>query len=123
MADGEDGRETSRVNMERLKEMSDGTEEGVRELAQVYLKQTSELLGKIERAAQDGRTGEVRMLAHKCIGSSAFCGMRTMVSLFENLEKAGEGNRLDEAQRLAGEAKRELELVKQQLPISWGRRP
>jgi CheY-like chemotaxis protein/nitrogen-specific signal transduction histidine kinase len=100
------------VDMERLLEFTDGSAENLRELATLYLDQTSGQIEQLEAAVQAKAADEVRRLAHSCAGASATCGMRRLVPLLRELEKQGcEGN-LTTASQVCAEAGREFENIR-----------
>ena len=81
--------EDAPVDMSRLLDFTDGDPENLRELVTLYLSQTEEQLDRLEAAVQAGAAQEVRRLAHSCAGASATCGMRRLVPLLRELERAG----------------------------------
>lgn len=80
---------TAPVDLDRLREMTDGTEAGIRELIELYLEQTASQLEQIVDAVRSGRAGDVRRIAHSCAGASATCGMKEIVPLLRELERRG----------------------------------
>ncbi|MCU0782763.1 MAG: response regulator [Verrucomicrobia bacterium] len=77
------------VDMERLKDFTDGNADSLRELITLYLQQTSTQVEQLEAAVAANQPQEVRRLAHSCAGASATCGMRRLVPLLRELEKQG----------------------------------
>ena len=74
------------VDMEHLREMMDGDEAALREIVEMFLGQTSELIFQLTAAVRDGDADTVRRLAHKGAGSSATCGAMSMVPPLRKLE-------------------------------------
>ena len=81
--------EDAPVDMSRLLDFTDGDPDNLRELATLYLDQTEQQLEQLEAAVQAESASEVRRLAHSCAGASATCGMRGLVLLLRELERAG----------------------------------
>ena len=63
------------VDLDRLREMTDGDSQSVRDLVDVYLDQADELIGSLHAAIQANSASDVVRWAHKLGGSSATCGM------------------------------------------------
>lgn len=93
----------SPVDMEHLREMVDGDEVAMREIVEMYLTQTSELIRQLAAAVREGNAEGVRQLAHKCAGSSATCGAMGMVPPLRELESRGQKRDLAGARALAEE--------------------
>jgi CheY-like chemotaxis protein len=100
------------VDMERLHDFTDGNPESLKELANLYIKQTSEQLEQLQTAVKAGSTQDVRRLAHSCAGASATCGMRQLVPLLRELERQGYEGNLTSAPRLSIEALKEFERIR-----------
>jgi HPt (histidine-containing phosphotransfer) domain-containing protein len=96
------------VDLERLREVTDGTEAGLRELVNLYLDQTTGQLAQLARAVAENQPGEVRRIAHSCAGASATCGMTDIVPLLRELERQGFEGRLTTAEELLAGAQREF---------------
>jgi CheY-like chemotaxis protein/HPt (histidine-containing phosphotransfer) domain-containing protein len=102
----------SPVEMERILEFTEGKPENLRELIQLYLKQTGDQITQLRAAVQASQPQEVRRLAHSCAGASATCGMRRLVSTLRELERQGIENQLTNAQEMSEEACREFERIR-----------
>jgi CheY-like chemotaxis protein len=81
--------EESPVDMDRLNDFTEGNPDSLRELATLYLQQTTEQLAQLKAAVAALTAPDVRRIAHSCAGASATCGMRRMVPLLRELEKQG----------------------------------
>ncbi|TAK97248.1 MAG: hybrid sensor histidine kinase/response regulator, partial [Verrucomicrobia bacterium] len=103
------------VDMERLKDFTDGNEENLRELVTLYLKQTSAQLEELDLAVQANQTADVRRVAHSCAGASATCGMARIVPLLRELEMQGHDGKLNGADDLMKQVHREYELISKKL--------
>jgi CheY-like chemotaxis protein/HPt (histidine-containing phosphotransfer) domain-containing protein len=102
----------SPVDLERLNELSGGDEAGVRDLAELYLNQTTGQLNELERAVAAKAVQEVERLAHKSAGASATCGMNAIVPVLRELERQGHAGQLEDATRLVKRAGKELERIR-----------
>src|SRR5207237_5901139 len=100
------------VDMDRLRDFTEGNPDNFRELATLYLTQSSEQIEQLEAAVQRGNAPEVRRIAHSCAGASATCGMRRLVPLLRELEKLGFEGNLTNAAELCCSAVREFERVR-----------
>jgi signal transduction histidine kinase/HPt (histidine-containing phosphotransfer) domain-containing protein len=88
------------VDMDRMKDLTDGNADGLRELVDMFLKQTDKQFAQIEAAIRDGKADDVRRLAHSCAGASATLGMTHLVPRLRALEKLGASGALPEADQL-----------------------
>ena len=96
------------VDLERLREMTDGTDVGMRELVALYVQQTTTQLEQLTAAAKAGDKAEVRRIAHSCAGASATCGMSVLVPILRELERQGHEGRLSDAEKLCADAGQEF---------------
>jgi len=83
------------VDLERLADFSDGTEEGLRTLVRIFLEDISQMIGELRRAVPRGDAAEIRLLAHRSAGSCSACGAARLGELLEHLEEAARSSRLD----------------------------
>ncbi len=100
------------VDMERLNDFTDGDPDSFRELANLYINQTSEQLTQLEEAVRKGSAADVRRLAHSCAGASATCGMRRIVPLLRDLEKEGYDEKLVHSATLCQKALEEFQAIR-----------
>ena len=100
------------VDMDRLREMTDGTEAGMRELVALYVEQTTTQLGQLSAAAKAGDAAEVRRIAHSCAGASATCGMSALVPLLRELERQGHEGKLLDSEKLCADASLEFTRIR-----------
>ena len=96
------------VEMDRLLDLGGGDAESLRELVDLYLKQTTGQLAQLESAVQASKAEEVRQVAHSCAGASATLGMKRLVPLLRELERQGKSGQLTNADQLCAEAAREF---------------
>jgi signal transduction histidine kinase/HPt (histidine-containing phosphotransfer) domain-containing protein len=101
----------SPVEMERLTELAGGDKDMLRDLVELFYKQTSRQLAQLETAVHENKTEEVRHLAHSCKGASATMGMAPLAAIFFELEKMGRAASLDGAAPRLAEALREFKRV------------
>ena len=100
------------VEMDRLNDLTDGKPDTLRELAEMYFKQTTNQFAQIRAAITAGNADEVRRVAHSCAGASATLGMMRMGRLMRELEKAGAEGALTNAPGLCEDASREYSAIK-----------
>jgi CheY-like chemotaxis protein/HPt (histidine-containing phosphotransfer) domain-containing protein len=101
------------VDMERLLDFTDGNAENLRELATLYIEQTSGQVVQLAAAVEASNAVEVRRIAHSCAGASATCGMRRLVPLLRELEKQGHEAKLSGSAQICREVSREFQVVRQ----------
>jgi CheY-like chemotaxis protein len=99
------------VEMDRLNDLTDGNPDNLRELVELYYKQTTQQLAQIEAAASANKTDEVRRVAHSCAGASATLGMTRLVPMLRNLEKQGASGTLTDALQIFEDAAREFKQI------------
>jgi signal transduction histidine kinase/CheY-like chemotaxis protein len=98
------------VDIDRLQEIM-GDE--LFEIVDLYLVEMSQNLERMSTAIATGNAGEVDLIAHSCVGTSANCGMTAVVAPMRELERMGRENDLNEAQAVLDEAKKQFERVSQ----------
>jgi HPt (histidine-containing phosphotransfer) domain-containing protein len=89
----------------------DGDPGGLRELVELYLKQTIQQMAQLEEAVRARNAGDVRRVAHSCAGASATLGMTRLVPLLRDLEKQGASGALSSATQVYENAMREFQLI------------
>jgi len=108
------------VDMDRLNSLTDNSLDSLRELVELYCRQTSQQFVQIEAAIAANQPAEVRRIAHSCVGSSATLGMMRLGQMMRRLEKEGAAGTLTNAVTMCGEALREFQAVKQFLAAQPG---
>ena len=88
------------VDMDRMKDLTDGNADNLRELVEMFLKQTHKQFAQIETAIGDGNADDVRRVAHSCAGASATLGMTHLVPKLRELEKLGGSGSLPGAEKI-----------------------
>jgi two-component system, sensor histidine kinase and response regulator len=86
--------EEAPVDIECLTEAAGNDPEQLRELIELYLQNSSELMKDLETAIQMGTSREIETLAHKYVGASASCGMTALLGSLRELEQMGRSNEL-----------------------------
>jgi len=109
------------VDMKHLREMAGETPEELRELTNHYLTQADELMVELQAASEAGAAEEVAKLAHKLGGSSSTCGMVGIVAPLRELEAMGKAGELTGAGKALGEARRQLERIREYLEKEIGK--
>jgi signal transduction histidine kinase/HPt (histidine-containing phosphotransfer) domain-containing protein len=108
------------VEMDRLNDLTDGNADSLRELVEMYFKQTTGQFAQIKAAIAANNAGEVRRVAHSCAGASATLGMMRLGQLMRDLEKIGAAGTLTDAPAICDDAAREYREVKQFLATQPG---
>ena len=99
------------VEMDRLNDLTEGNADSIRELVDLFLKQTTQQLAQLEAAVRANKADDVRRVAHSCAGASATLGMTRFVPLLRELEKQGASGALTTAVQVYEEAAREFKLI------------
>jgi two-component system, sensor histidine kinase and response regulator len=99
------------VEMERLNELTDGDAESIRELVDMFLKQTTQQLEQLAVAVRANKAEDVRRVAHSCAGASATLGMTRFVPMLRELEKQGASGALTTAAQVYENAAQEFKAI------------
>ena len=99
------------IDLERLAEFSDGTDEGLRTLVRIFLEDISQMIGELRAAVPRGDAAEIRLLAHRSAGSCGACGAARLGELLEGLEEAGRNSRLEKSGEMMTAIDTELDRV------------
>ncbi len=105
------GREAP-VDLERLREISDGDSGAMAELVEAYLQQSDELLTDLLGAIDTGSAREVGKIVHTLSGISSNCGMTAMMSPLEALRSQAAAGDLRGAHALHHALTVELEHIR-----------
>jgi signal transduction histidine kinase/two-component SAPR family response regulator/HPt (histidine-containing phosphotransfer) domain-containing protein len=108
------------VEMDRLNALTDNNADSLRELVELYCRQTTGQFAQITAAITANQPAEVRRVAHSCAGSSATLGMMRLGELMRRLEKDGAAGTLTDATAICEDAQREFQAVKQFLAAQPG---
>ncbi len=97
--------ETTLVDLDRLRDVTDGDPEGIRRLVGMYLEQADSLLDQL-RAAVDSNSGDLTaQVAHKLVGSSISCGVKAFSLSLRQLERLGRSGDLSGAGALVSDVR------------------
>jgi CheY-like chemotaxis protein len=100
------------VDMDRLHDLSDNDPEGLRDLVELYLKQTTGQLEQLALALRNGDAKAVQHVAHSCAGASATCGMNHFVPMLRQMEKQGMEGKLTNPDQQLQAANREFARIR-----------
>jgi two-component system, sensor histidine kinase and response regulator len=78
------------IDMAQLREVSENDGEYLDSLITLYLEQTSQELTRLAAAVAAESFAEIERIAHLCAGSSATCGVVSLVPIFRELERIGQ---------------------------------
>jgi two-component system sensor histidine kinase/response regulator len=101
------------VDIQCLTEAAGSDPEQLRELIEMYLQNSSELMKDLEVAIQTGASREIEILAHKYVGASASCGMTAILGSLRELEQMGRSNELTGAAKSYACASEQLNRIRQ----------
>ena len=99
------------VEMDILNDLTDGNADSLRELVDLFIKQTSQQLEQLEAAVRANKPEDVRRVAHSCAGASATLGMTRLVPLLRKLERQGASGMLTSATQVYEDTAREFKLI------------
>jgi CheY-like chemotaxis protein len=106
------------VDLTRMKDLTDGNLDNLRELVEMFFNQTQKQFVQMRAAIASGKADEVRRVAHSCAGASATLGMSQLVPRLRELEKLGASGTLTGAETIcenaAGEFRRVHEFLQAQ---------
>src|SRR5262245_17737905 len=106
------------VDLERLREFSDGTDSGVRTLAGLFLDELEEAARALERSAGAGAPTELETIAHRTGGTAGACGAVALASVLLSIESMAHAGQVAQAAGLLPQLERELTAVRQFLRIA-----
>jgi CheY-like chemotaxis protein/HPt (histidine-containing phosphotransfer) domain-containing protein len=92
------------VDMDRMRDLTDGNLESLRELVEMYFNQTDKQFVQMKEAIGAGNADSVRRIAHSCAGASATLGMTHLVPKLRDLEKLGASGSLTGADEICQSA-------------------
>jgi len=95
-----------------MNDLTGGDEASLRELVEMFDKQTAQQLTQLDAAIRAADATQVRHVAHSCKGASATLGMGQLAKLMLVLEKKGVENKLDGAQDVFEDCQKEFQKVR-----------
>jgi HPt (histidine-containing phosphotransfer) domain-containing protein len=105
------------VDLERLREFSDGTDDGVRTLAGLFLDELEEAARALGRSASASARTELEIIAHRTGGTAGACGAVALASVLLNIESLAHAGQVEEAAGLLPQLERELTAVREFLRL------
>jgi CheY-like chemotaxis protein/HPt (histidine-containing phosphotransfer) domain-containing protein len=106
------------VDMSRMMDLTDGNMDQLRELVDMYFKQTQTQVGQMRDAVRDGKADQARRVAHSCAGASATLGMTRLVPLLRELEKLGASGTLTGAGEICENIAKEFERIREFMSLN-----
>jgi CheY-like chemotaxis protein len=101
------------VDMDRLLDLTDGNDDSLRELVEMYFKQTTNQFEQLQSAVAAPDADAMRRVAHSCAGASATLGMTHLVPRLRELEKLGASGTVAGANEILEVASREYQRIKE----------
>ena len=108
------------IDLARLRDFSDGTDQGMRELAGLFLSHLEECVAALRAGMQTGDSERLRTEAHRAAGTAGACGAHALAALLNGLETTEAGERAAAAQASVPEIEAELSQVRRFLSASLG---
>jgi HPt (histidine-containing phosphotransfer) domain-containing protein len=105
------------VDLERLREFSDGTNDGVRTLASLFLDELEEAARALGCSAGTGARVELEAIAHRIGGTAGACGAVALAGVLLNIESMAHAGQVEQAAGLLPQLERELTAVRQFLRV------
>ena len=95
------------VDMDRMNDLTDGNDDSLRELVEMYLKQTHKQFDQMQTAIRDNNADSLRRVAHSCAGASATLGMTRLLPRLREMERLGTSGVINGAGEIFEHAARE----------------
>lgn len=111
----DDSRENQVIDLDRALVRLGGSEEILRDLAALYLKEVPQWMTRLEEAVLNQNDDEIFRLAHDLKGSTDIFAAPAAVRAAQELERMGRFGELDGADEALGALKAELVWVKTEL--------
>jgi len=108
------------IDLARLRDFSDGSDQGMRELAGLFLSHMDDCVQALRAGIEAGDGEQLRTEAHRAAGTAGACGARALSTLLTRLETVDAARRLAESRTLVPEIEAELSQVRQFLSESLG---
>ena len=100
------------IDLVRLREFSDGTPEGVRQLSDMFVSHMTESIAALRPAVDEGRAEDIRTHAHRVAGSAGACGAGHFNALLSRMETLGAAGELAGTAPLMEEIEAELQHIR-----------
>ena len=101
------------VDMDRMMDLTDGNNDSLRELVEMYLKQTHKQFEQMQAAIGEGNADTLRRVAHSGAGASATLGMSRLVPYLRELEKIGAAGSVNGATAIVEKAAVEYSAIQE----------
>jgi HPt (histidine-containing phosphotransfer) domain-containing protein len=99
------------IDVTRFHQVLGHTKDEYAEILAEYFTQMNDCLQRLDAAVTTHDHREVEMISHRCVGTSATCGMTAVVVPLRELESAGRSGCLDDARRLFEKVKAGFEII------------
>ena len=99
------------VDVTRFHQVLGNTKDEYSEILAEYFNQMNDSLLRLDTAVRTHDHREVEMISHRCVGTSATCGMTAVVTPLRELEGAGRSGCLDDARPLFEKVKAGFENI------------
>jgi len=106
------------VDMDRMLDLTDGNNDSLRELVEMYLKQTHKQFEQMQTAIRENNADSLRRVAHSGAGASATLGMTHLVPKLRELEKMGVSGNLTGATEICDKAAQEYARIQEFLKLN-----
>jgi signal transduction histidine kinase/HPt (histidine-containing phosphotransfer) domain-containing protein len=106
------------VDMDRMLDLTDGNSDSLRELVEMYLKQTHKQLGQMNESFTAANADALRRYAHSCAGASATLGMTQLTVKLRELEKLAGGGTVTGAEPLIQQCAEEFVRIQDFLKLN-----
>ncbi len=87
------------IDFDSLREVTSDDPQMLSQIINLYLQQTREQLDDLALAVEVKNSREIHQIAHKCLGSSATCGMSGMIEPLTELETMGREGEIENAEQ------------------------
>ena len=101
------------VDMDRMMDLTDGNNDSLRELVEMYFNQTNKQVAQMQAAIREGKPEDLRRVAHSCAGASATLGMTHLVPKLREMEKLGAAGSLTGAAEICDSAVAEYHRIRE----------
>ena len=100
------------INLVRLRDFSDGTDAGMRQLADMFLTHMDECAEALADAVAGSRLDHVRAEAHRTAGTAGACGAQPLAQLLGTLETLDAQQLAEQAPALVKQIEEEMANVR-----------
>ena len=101
------------IDLTRLRDFSDGTESGLRDLAALFVTHMEECLLAIRRGVAEQDADVIRTEAHRGAGTFGACGAQPLAALLVDVERLGAAQKVGEVVALVPGLAEEIARVRE----------